>query len=152
MIGTAFSMLIRLELAAPGVQFLQGDEQLYNVIVTAHAFVMIFFMVMPALIGGFGKRQTTSFLFIDALAVIKRAKFGLFCIQGLLLGVCTITCLRLVDLIDRVIIRAASVRLFEQGGELDLAEVSKTVPADSGVKMEGPLGVIPESTPTVRWE
>jgi len=54
MIGTAFSMLIRLELAAPGVQFLQGDEQLYNVIVTAHAFVMIFFMVMPALIGGFG--------------------------------------------------------------------------------------------------
>jgi hypothetical protein len=45
MIGTAFSVLIRLELAAPGVQILQGDHQLYNVIVTAHAFVMIFFMV-----------------------------------------------------------------------------------------------------------
>lgn len=30
MIGTAFSMIIRLELAAPGVQYLQGDEQLYN--------------------------------------------------------------------------------------------------------------------------
>jgi hypothetical protein len=54
MIGTAFSVLIRLELSAPGVQFLQGDHQLYNVIVTAHAFVMIFFMVMPALVGGFG--------------------------------------------------------------------------------------------------
>ena len=54
MIGTAFSALIRLELAAPGIQYLQGDHQLYNVIVTAHAFVMIFFMVMPALIGGFG--------------------------------------------------------------------------------------------------
>nr|QRH18117.1 cytochrome c oxidase subunit 1 [Rhizophagus sp. (in: glomeromycetes)] len=54
MIGTAFSMAIRLELAAPGVQFLQGDHQLYNVIITAHAFVMIFFLVMPALIGGFG--------------------------------------------------------------------------------------------------
>jgi cytochrome c oxidase subunit 1 len=54
MIGTAFSVLIRLELAAPGFQYLQGDHQLYNVIVTAHAFVMIFFMVMPALIGGFG--------------------------------------------------------------------------------------------------
>ncbi len=45
MIGTAFSVLIRLELAAPGVQYLQGDHQLFNVIITAHAFVMIFFMV-----------------------------------------------------------------------------------------------------------
>jgi len=54
MIGTAFSMLIRLELAGPGIQYLQGDHQLYNVIVTAHAFIMIFFLVMPALIGGFG--------------------------------------------------------------------------------------------------
>jgi len=54
MIGTAFSMIIRLELAAPGVQFLQGDHQLFNVIITAHAFIMIFFMVMPSLVGGFG--------------------------------------------------------------------------------------------------
>ena len=46
MIGTAFSVLIRLELSAPGVQVLQGDHQLFNVIITAHAFVMIFFMVM----------------------------------------------------------------------------------------------------------
>ena len=45
MIGTAFSVLIRLELSVPGVQFLQGDHQLFNVIITAHAFVMIFFMV-----------------------------------------------------------------------------------------------------------
>ena len=30
MIGTAFSVLIRLELSAPGVQFLQGDHQLFN--------------------------------------------------------------------------------------------------------------------------
>jgi len=54
MIGTAFSVLIRLELSAPGVQFLSGDHQLFNVIITAHAFIMIFFMVMPGLVGGFG--------------------------------------------------------------------------------------------------
>ena len=53
LIGTAFSVLIRLELAGPGVQYI-ADNQLYNSIITAHAIIMIFFMVMPALIGGFG--------------------------------------------------------------------------------------------------
>nr|YP_010893089.1 cytochrome oxidase subunit I [Paraisaria heteropoda]WJR82527.1 cytochrome oxidase subunit I [Paraisaria heteropoda] len=53
LLGTAFSVLVRLELSGPGVQFI-SNNQLYNSIVTAHAILMIFFMSMPALIGGFG--------------------------------------------------------------------------------------------------
>ena len=54
LIGLIFSIVIRMELASPGNQILNGNFQLYNTIITAHAFIMIFFMVMPVLFGGYG--------------------------------------------------------------------------------------------------
>ncbi|WP_088311547.1 cytochrome c oxidase subunit I [Novosphingobium sp. B 225] len=67
-IGGAFSGMMRLELAAPGIQYLDKfsalfgvanptfDQSLHlwNVLITAHGLIMVFFMVMPAIIGGFG--------------------------------------------------------------------------------------------------
>jgi cytochrome c oxidase subunit 1 len=51
LIGTAFSILIRLELSAPGSQFLAGDNQMFNVIITAHGLIMVLFMVVPTMSG-----------------------------------------------------------------------------------------------------
>jgi cytochrome c oxidase subunit 1 len=51
--GILFSLIMRLELQEPGIQFV-ADGQMWNVFVTAHGLIMIFFVVMPALIGGFG--------------------------------------------------------------------------------------------------
>lgn len=54
LVGTAFSVMLRMELAQPGDQFFGGNYQFYNVVLSAHAIIMVFFLVMPALIGGFG--------------------------------------------------------------------------------------------------
>ena len=56
-IGAALSVVMRMELSDPGVEFLvkeNGDPNghFWNTIITAHGVIMIFFVVMPALIGG----------------------------------------------------------------------------------------------------
>ncbi len=53
-IGLILSVLFRLELMAPGMQYFGDDPHVYNVLVTAHGLIMVFFFIMPALIGGFG--------------------------------------------------------------------------------------------------
>ena len=53
LVGGFFSLLMRAELAAPGLDVV-ADGQAWNVIITAHGLLMVFFVVMQALIGGFG--------------------------------------------------------------------------------------------------
>ncbi|MGA0235998.1 MAG: cytochrome c oxidase subunit I, partial [Alphaproteobacteria bacterium] len=59
LIGAALSVVMRMELSEPGVEFLvradgEPNGHFWNTIITAHGIIMIFFVVMPALIGGFG--------------------------------------------------------------------------------------------------
>jgi cytochrome c oxidase subunit 1 len=58
-VGGLFSIMMRLELQEPGMQFFLNadgspDGHWWNVVITAHGLIMVFFVVMPALIGGFG--------------------------------------------------------------------------------------------------
>ena len=60
-IGTIFNIIIRVELAYPGIQILEGNWQFYNLVVTKHAFIMIFFMVMPSMIMALPRLNALSF-------------------------------------------------------------------------------------------
>jgi len=68
-VGGFLSVMMRWELAEPGIQIfhglasmvygyegaaaIDGGKEMFNAFTTYHALIMIFFMVMPALIGGF---------------------------------------------------------------------------------------------------
>lgn len=54
LLGSAFSLIIRLELSAPGSQYLMNNNQLYNVAISSHGVLMIFFFILPGLFGAFG--------------------------------------------------------------------------------------------------
>ena len=53
-IAAAMSIVIRIELSAPGGQILSQNYQLYNVLVTAHGLLMLLFVILPIVAGGFG--------------------------------------------------------------------------------------------------
>jgi cytochrome c oxidase subunit 1 len=66
-VAVAFTVYMRMELMAPGVQFMCAEGMrfiargectpnghLWNVLVTGHGILMMFFVVIPALFGGFG--------------------------------------------------------------------------------------------------
>jgi cytochrome c oxidase subunit 1 len=67
-VAVAFTVYMRMELMAPGVQYMCAEGarfiadgtcedpngHLWNVLITAHGILMMFFVVIPALFGGFG--------------------------------------------------------------------------------------------------
>jgi len=57
LIGTALSLIIRMELAGPSPQILFHNGQLFNVVISAHAVMMIFFLVMPITMGFFANSK-----------------------------------------------------------------------------------------------
>lgn len=52
LVGVTFGFLMRLELIAPGKQFI--DAQTYNVFMTLHGVIMVFMFVIPGLAASFG--------------------------------------------------------------------------------------------------
>ena len=53
-VGAALSIMMRAELAEPGMQIFAENPHYFNVFITAHGLIMVFFFVMPAFIGGMG--------------------------------------------------------------------------------------------------
>lgn len=72
LVGTGLSIIIRLELAGPTPQILEGNGQVFNVVISAHAIFMIFFLVMPMSVGFFGKLRMRDITSQDTTLDLKK--------------------------------------------------------------------------------
>jgi cytochrome c oxidase subunit 1 len=92
LIGGLLAMGVRVELAQPGLQFVQ-DENLYNELFTMHATLMIFLFIIPILVG-FGNyvvplqigAPDMAFPRINALSFWMLPLAGILLLSGFLTG------------------------------------------------------------------
>jgi heme/copper-type cytochrome/quinol oxidase subunit 1 len=92
MLGTAMSMLIRLQLMdIDQNSVFQLSNQVYNNVITVHALLMIFYLIMPALFSGFGNYFVPSLIgAIDmAFPRLNNVSFWLL-FSSLILAICSL--------------------------------------------------------------
>ncbi len=92
LMAVLLSIVMRLELQSPGVQWLVDSSgnpngQLYNAIVSAHGLYMMFFVVIPAMFGGFGNYFVPLMIGAPDMAFprLNNLSFWLFLAGGTLL-------------------------------------------------------------------
>ncbi len=94
-ISVFFTVIMRLELMEPGVQYLLLDGEpnghLWNVLITAHGILMMFFVVIPALFGGFGNYFMPLMIGAPDMAFprMNNLSFWLF-VAGSTLAICSV--------------------------------------------------------------
>ena len=91
--GTTLAVIIRLEMAYPGVGILAGDSLQYLSIVTAHAVIMVFFMIMPLLFGAFGNFLLPTQLGVHDVAFPRLNSVAFWFLPGGLIMLAQLICL-----------------------------------------------------------